>query len=76
VQNGINLVFTQCEVEQRSIAKLPNHEGNPERLLDQFGMAVDQVIEHDRLMPSSAQGAYGVAADIASSPCDQHPHFV
>ena len=59
--------------EQLAIAHLAHHQWHLQGLAHDIGMAVDQVIEHHRLVAGPAQGPYRLAADVARTARDQNP---
>ena len=64
----------QQRLQQHRIAHLPHHQRHLEHLAHHRGVAIHQVVEHQRLVTRPAQRPNRVTADVAGAAGDENPH--
>jgi hypothetical protein len=65
----------EYRIEQAPIAHLAFHKRNTENIMDEVGMAVDEIVEHGNLVACPRKSPYGMTTDVASPSGHQNPHF-
>jgi hypothetical protein len=68
------MLAPQQRFDQLAVTHLTVDQWNPKHLPNDLGVAINEVVEHDRLVTGEAEGTHGMAADISSTTGDENSH--
>jgi hypothetical protein len=66
----LRMLALQQLFDHLSVTHLAVNQGNPQDLTNDVGVAIYEVVEHDRLVTREAEGTHGITADVSRTTGD------